>query len=462
MEAESQATPSPAAKKKASASRISPAKAVSLEGQIFTPEKLEQLPLRSRNRGVALSVEEVRRAAVGLRRPSDRSDLAQSDANLSSVEQQLGVGWAPCSSPKSKVKEIAKIPQKYELLCEFFNSLASSLRLLKLKGSMPTFLNICTSIQHLTERRFTHTHLAQLKYIIPEAITVKKVLLHDETTCCMKPELQISLQVEAIEKNIKGKSESGYSILRAVFRERLLNFVKEHPEGDDVPEDELPHPFNPTKLTANPLMNINANATFRESSPSVISQHHFIASCLTSRCFQRRFSSKLPIPNSEKTPLACLSDASICNDIPMFVASSFGHASAPQVHRNQLLGLPTTVLLTKCGSDEGNEDMLTADNYLSEEPNCHQQTPAKRLSTPLRLMANTPECPAPKRCWMTPIQDSPILEKSAKRPAKMKLFTTEKDEDRNLSADEDVLNILPKSLLQSVSSFTFFCIYFNA
>lgn len=245
-----------------------------------------------------------------------------------------------------------------------------------------------------------------------------------------------------------------HSVLRGFFK--IIANGKILYQGDDVPEDELPHPFNHTKLTANPLMNINANATFRESSPSVTSQQHFIASSLTSQCFQRRFSSKIPIPKSEKTPLACLSDASICNDISMFVAPSFGHASAPQVHRKQLLGLATTGLLTKGESDEGNEDMLRADDYLSKEPNCREQTPAKRLSTPLRLMGYTPECPAPKRCRTTPSQDSPILEKFAKRPTKTKLFTTEEDEDRILSADEDVLNILPKSLLQSVSSFTFF------
>ncbi|URE30745.1 DNA replication initiation protein [Musa troglodytarum] len=65
---------------------------------------------------------------------------------------------------------------------------------------------------------------------MPEVIMIKKVLLHDETTCCIKPELQVTLQVDAVAKNIKGKSESGYSILRAVFRERLVEFSKTHPQ----------------------------------------------------------------------------------------------------------------------------------------------------------------------------------------------------------------------------------------
>lgn len=123
--------------------------------------------------------------------------------------------------------------------------------------------------------------------------------------------------------------------------------------------------------------------------------------------------------------------------IPMFAASSSGHASAPQVHRNQLL------------------DMLTTDNYLSKEPNCHEQTPAMCLSIDsLAINGLHSRMSCSKE---NPSQDSLISEKSAKRPTKSKLFTTEEDEDRTLPADEDVLNIyiLPRSLLQSVSPFTF-------
>jgi len=82
----------------------------------------------------------------------------------------------------------------------------------------------------LFSRRFTYRHLAQLKYILPEAISIKKVLLRDESTCCMKPELQIYLQTDTTESSIQRKEENGYSILRKVFRQWLLNFFREHPE----------------------------------------------------------------------------------------------------------------------------------------------------------------------------------------------------------------------------------------
>nr|BAJ97921.1 predicted protein [Hordeum vulgare subsp. vulgare] len=58
----------------------------------------------------------------------------------------------------------------YEILCEFFNCFESSTRLLRMKGSKATFPNICASIRNLAERRFTYGHLAQLKYIMPEAM----------------------------------------------------------------------------------------------------------------------------------------------------------------------------------------------------------------------------------------------------------------------------------------------------
>jgi len=46
----------------------------------------------------------------------------------------------------------------------------------------------------------------------------------------MKPELHVTLQVDAIEDIAMGKGENGYSVLRRVFRERLADFLKRHPE----------------------------------------------------------------------------------------------------------------------------------------------------------------------------------------------------------------------------------------
>ena len=79
-------------------------------------------------------------------------------------------------------------------------------------------------------RRFTHSHLAQLKYIMPEAIVINKILLRDDTTCCMYPDLQVNLIVSAVENVVKQKGETAYLALRRIFRQRLVEFYREHPE----------------------------------------------------------------------------------------------------------------------------------------------------------------------------------------------------------------------------------------
>lgn len=79
-------------------------------------------------------------------------------------------------------------------------------------------------------RRFTYDHLAQLKFILPEVIEIKRVLLLDERTSCMKPNLHVTINVDALENAGKLKSEAGNTNLRKVFRSRLVDFSKSHPE----------------------------------------------------------------------------------------------------------------------------------------------------------------------------------------------------------------------------------------
>lgn len=74
-------------------------------------------------------------------------------------------------------------------------------------------------------RRFSYGHLAQLKFILPEAILLKKVLVYDERTCCMKPDLHISFNFGVLESQ-----EDQYMQLRKLFRARLSEFVSSRPE----------------------------------------------------------------------------------------------------------------------------------------------------------------------------------------------------------------------------------------
>ncbi|KAG7573209.1 DNA replication factor Cdt1 C-terminal [Arabidopsis suecica] len=234
-----------------------------------TPEKpLENMLSRSRNRSVALSVKEIRQAA-GSRRRSE-------DPVASSAKSKLFFSHndSPSSSPSKRIisnknAEKEKLPEKYENLGKFFEALDNSMLLSKLRGSKPTFSNISKQIEHLTERRFCYSHLAQIKHILREAIEIKRVLIHDERTCCMKPDLHITLNADAVEYKDKSKSESKKIALRKVFRARLAEFVKAHPQGDEVPEEPLPEPFNRRKPDENSKVEVKSVSSLMEEIASI-------------------------------------------------------------------------------------------------------------------------------------------------------------------------------------------------
>ncbi|KAA3459339.1 CDT1-like protein a, chloroplastic [Gossypium australe] len=205
-----------------------------------TPAKrASQLPSRARNRSAALSIKEVRQAA-------QIQPQAQTN-QIKSARKQILSWTAESPPPKTSSDSSDKLPEKYEILCGFFDSLDSAIRLLKLKGSMPTFTNICPKVECLTGRRFSYGHLAQLKHILPEAIEIKRLLIFDERTSCMKPDLHVSIIANAIDCGDNSKSETKNPNMRRVFRARLAGYLEAHPEVDEIPEDDLPEPFNRSK-----------------------------------------------------------------------------------------------------------------------------------------------------------------------------------------------------------------------
>ncbi|KAG7560869.1 Winged helix DNA-binding domain superfamily [Arabidopsis thaliana x Arabidopsis arenosa] len=148
-------------------------------------------------------------------------------------------------SSSLKPEFVVKLPERFEILEEFFNGLDTAIRLLKLKGSSTTYANICPKIEYLTNRIFSYDHLAQMKHIYPEAIELKRVLKYVEDTCCMKPSLHIKLNTDAIvlDDTICGTK---YMELRKVFHSKLVDFYKAYPK-DEVPKELLPEPFNSPK-----------------------------------------------------------------------------------------------------------------------------------------------------------------------------------------------------------------------
>ncbi|KAK0581096.1 hypothetical protein LWI29_010027 [Acer saccharum] len=464
-----------------------------------TPEKQpSQLPRRVRNSGVAFSIKEIRKAA------QTRPQQHRTDQIQSARKQILP---SPTHQSSSKPTHTStKLPEKYRQLCEFFDSLDSAIRLLKLKRSMSTFTNISPKIQCLTDRRFSYSHLAQLKFLLPEVIEIKKVLMFDEKTSCMKPDLHVSIDVDAIECDSKLKSDSKNMNLRKVFRARLMDFLKDHPEGDEIPEESLPEPFNLSKPNLHSYMNKNpTSSTFAESSTdgsieqqqvlsdvlnvtkvpsmslpvdtsaySIKNQQPAAASHL-SQSFRRHFSQKLTRDKAEKTEVEqksskvsfepsvvqdqepCLNQISSGEEGSFAVAVSPIKLSAKSISSGKCLPLncPPAIPIKEIDPVENDDGSpIKIDNM--------QSTPAKLASTPARLMASTPASHPPKRCYMTPenvsTSSSDKLIRRAPRSRSLKFDTPVKNEKvdaefnkmESRSVDDDILDILPDSLLQSI------------
>ncbi|KAI0500549.1 hypothetical protein KFK09_018763 [Dendrobium nobile] len=388
--------------------------------------------------------------------PSDL-DLPRSDGELKRKSKSSSDSAAMLSA----ARKTTKLSENYEMLAEFFNCLDSSVRLLRLKGASSTFTSISASIQHLTERRFTYRHLAQMKHILPEAISIKKVLLRDEATCCMKPELQVSLQVDAVERNLELKGESPYSALRKVFRDRLVQFAREHPEEDDIPEETLPHPFgrtNPSMLTEfNKLAPSIGTRSLSVAHPeeNLTKVSHFSAS------FQRRFSTRTPCSDEMKTPLASVNDVATNVDS---LASSFPSpvkfSSKPPISKKPLFSSPgkRPLVIHDQQIEEDSKVLISAQNSISSEVKSLESTPIKDILSSARLMITTPDLQTPKRSRIPSIDDTP-QKALVKRETRTKLFPTPRknvksDGEYNLSksspVEDDVLGFLPESLLQDI------------
>ncbi|XP_010317551.1 CDT1-like protein a, chloroplastic isoform X1 [Solanum lycopersicum] len=165
--------------------------------------------------------------------------------------------------------DTAELPEKYRNLSELFDRILCSLRLLNLRKRAPTFQNVSSQVEVLTGRKFTHKHLAQIKYIVPEAIQIDKLLVHDAKTMCMKPDVNITLHFDVVEDH---QEHSKFMTLNSLFASRLMNFFRKHAQQDcDIPEAILPDPFNQRCLTSNADLPLDLSSS-RESK-SLSSSH---------------------------------------------------------------------------------------------------------------------------------------------------------------------------------------------
>lgn len=365
-----------------------------------TPEKPTHPPRRSLPRRQELrSVSQVREAVKQLQK-SDLKPSVSSDPLTSSA--------TPSETLITKPKTPKALPERYEMLDEFFNSLQSCIRLLRLKGSTSTFSNISRAVASLTDRRFTYTHLAQLKFIFPEAIEIKKILLRDERTSCMKPDLDVTLNFSIVEDHEKLKSESRNLQMRKLFRSRLVSYFKSHPEGDEVPEEMLPEPFNQsTGVTSSTAM----QKPNLDSVQDTVSQQQPLAASHMPQSFKRRFSKQVSDDSSTKVACATI-------------------APSPIKPYSKLHETPIKIVSKK-------RDLSSMDDG----------TPAKPISTPISA---TPAQAArrPTRGFMTPDEDS-VMSPTKSTPNKLirrgrRLFDTPVKNKappvENASSDDDIIS----------------------
>lgn len=137
-----------------------------------------------------------------------------------------------------------EILERHKTIVELFDSMNCSLRLLVMRKKSPTFQNISAQVEVLTQRKFSYGHLARIKYLLPEAIQMDKILVHDKKSLCMKPDMKIGVLFDVVEGH---DEESDFIALRQVFTSRLVDYFIKHPEACDIPQAILPGPFNQSK-----------------------------------------------------------------------------------------------------------------------------------------------------------------------------------------------------------------------
>ncbi|KAG5045135.1 hypothetical protein JHK86_014541 [Glycine max] len=127
------------------------------------------------------------------------------------------------------------LPEKYSTLADLFGHMSCSLRLLYLCKKAPIF-------KMFAARKFSHAHLAQMKYILPKSVYIDRVLVHDKKSLCVVPDMKITLKFEVV-KDCFG--ESADLALRRYFKSKLIDFFDMHPE--DMPTQKSTSSYKPAK-----------------------------------------------------------------------------------------------------------------------------------------------------------------------------------------------------------------------
>ncbi|KAM7479559.1 hypothetical protein LguiA_027772 [Lonicera macranthoides] len=270
-------------------------------------------------------------------------------------------------------KQAAELPEKYRALSEFFDRMICSMRLLSLCKRKPTFENICSQVEVLTRRKFSYRHLAQIKFILPEAVQTDRILIHDEKTMCMKPDMKITLLIDVVEGH---REQSTYIALHQEFDARLFNFFSTHPEALEIPEAELPEPFNGRSIVATtdslPVA-LSTESLPNSSDTELLNYSHLHPS------FTKHFSQRDGAAETGKTQL-------LASQVPLSskATASGQEKTSPNSHsKSTVLTEPAQLVYPPCYHNSGACEStpmkiaLEADNLMVETP--AQLTPKRSL-----------------------------------------------------------------------------------
>ncbi|PIA36455.1 hypothetical protein AQUCO_03400380v1 [Aquilegia coerulea] len=417
----------------------------------FLPNTSKPMQLRSRNRGI------VKKEAQNINKSPQKRRCDQLDL---------------IKSMKTKVQDAIILPEKYEVLTKFFDNMQATIKSLNIKGTMRSFTNISQVVETLSRRRFKHKHLAQMKYILPEAIELSKVtLVDDERICCARPDIRVSLLTDAVKDEGKGKAGSGYCNLSKVFHNRVHEFVQTHFEGDEIPMGELPEPFNSKIHNDDVSMKRNCIPSSPvHSSSDALFQQNSVATSHLSRSFKTHFAQKAPISESEKTqllsttlnPLVQSEEADTSAETSGVVVPLPRFSRLHTIRNTSLSGVaPVSGTPTKPLEIDDNEAQLLDNKACSSKEILQSDgTPAKLIFTPARLMTGTPALQTPKSCHI--VQNdalSPSPNKLLRRPIRRLMFQTpvknrhfEDDiiETESSSSNTYLIKLLPESVWHSI------------
>lgn len=227
--------------------------------------------------------------------PSEEFGSLQNQTIEDNVVSQTPEKTTEASYTKLKV-EAVKNQQRYKTVAKFFDHMSTALRLLNLRKKQANFRNICKQVDILSKRRLSYSHLAQIKFILPESIQIDKILVHDETTLLMKPDLKITLLFDVIKDR---HEQSPHSALRQIFASRLLNYCIMHLEDHDIPEAELPEPFNQGSHTV--IEKELLKESLMESQSSILELDLLSDSSHLNPTFSKHFSEKTILAEKEQT-----------------------------------------------------------------------------------------------------------------------------------------------------------------